>query len=326
MEEYTAKFKQLKELIDDELLNAAPLIEPRSLYEPIRYFLGIGGKRLRPILLLLSTETVGGDIKQAMNAAVAIELLHNFTLVHDDIMDNDNLRRGHSTVHVKWDESVAILAGDGLIGLAYRHLMNLPPEHMTKVCRIFTEGVIEVCEGQAFDKEFEERDDISISDYFRMIGKKTGRLITMATQIGAILGDGAEEQIEILKNYGSVIGTAFQIQDDLLDIMASEDIIGKTFGSDVIAGKKTYLMVKALDLPQSQQREQVMHILRASQVTAEMLSEVRELFKESGIFAQAQQEIDSSFEKANRILDTFPSHQATEGLRTFSEMLLNRKY
>ena len=154
MNESTGKFTQIKEWVDNELMNAAPVIEPRSLYEPIKYFLGIGGKRLRPILLLLSTEAVGGKTERAINAAVAIELLHNFTLVHDDIMDNDHLRRGHDTVHVRWDESVAILAGDGLIGLAYRNLMKLSPDHIAEVCKIFTEGVIEVCEGQAFDKEY----------------------------------------------------------------------------------------------------------------------------------------------------------------------------
>ncbi len=307
-------------------MNAAPQIEPRSLYEPIRYFLGIGGKRLRPILLLLSNKAVGGDLEQAIDAAVAIELLHNFTLVHDDIMDHDHLRRGHPTVHVRWDESVAILAGDGLIGLAYRHLMKLPARHLTGICRIFTEGVIEVCEGQAFDKEFELRDDVTLGDYFKMIGKKTGRLITMATQIGAILGNGSEEEIEILKRYGSIIGIAFQIQDDLLDIMASEEIIGKTFGSDVMAGKKTYMMIKSLELVASHQKNRVVEVLQAPEVTPKMLLDIRRIFEETGILEQAKAEIQSAFAEANRILESFPHPERTLGLRRFSEMLLQRKY
>jgi len=201
LEEFTLEFAQLKQRVDEELMKTAPIIQPVSLYEPIRYFLSIGGKRLRPILLILSSHAVGGSTDQAIDAAVAIELLHNFTLVHDDIMDQDHLRRGQSTVHVKWDESVAILAGDGLIGLAYRQLMKLPPQHLIPVSKLFTEGVIEVCEGQAFDKEFEDREDVNLKDYFLMIGKKTGRLITMATQIGAILGGGTDEEIEILTDY-----------------------------------------------------------------------------------------------------------------------------
>jgi geranylgeranyl diphosphate synthase type II len=326
LDEWADIFRRYKERINRELMNAAPDIEPRSLYEPIRYFLGIGGKRLRPILLILSTKAVGGDTDQAIDAAVAIELLHNFTLVHDDIMDHDHLRRGHPTVHVRWDESVAILAGDGLIGLAYRHLMKLPAEHLIRVCRIFTEGVIEVCEGQAFDKEFELRDEVTPGDYFKMIGKKTGRLITMATQIGAILGGGSEKEVQILKEYGSIIGIAFQIQDDLLDIMASEDVIGKTFGSDVMAGKKTYMMVKSLELVASHQKDRGVDVLKASKVTPEMLLEMRGIFEETGILDQAQEEIQSAFDKANRILGAFPHPERTAGLRRFSEMLLKRKY
>ncbi|MBU0518862.1 polyprenyl synthetase family protein [bacterium] len=307
-------------------MNAAPIVEPGSLYEPINYFLGIGGKRLRPILMLLSAQAAGGVNEDALDAAVAIELLHNFTLVHDDIMDHDHLRRGHATVHVKWDESVAILAGDGLIGLAYRLLMKVPNQHLTCVCRIFTEGVIEVCEGQALDKEFEERVDVSLSDYFSMIAKKTGRLITMATEIGAILGGGTEEEVKTLREYGSIIGTAFQIQDDLLDIMASEEVIGKTFGSDVMAGKKTYMMVKALELPDLTNRRRVFEILRAPQVTVEMLLEMRSIFTASDILKQTSAEIQNYFDRANQILTSFPYPERTEGLRSFSEMLLNRKF
>lgn len=326
MNSFSDKFAPLKLRIDRELMDAAPLVQPNSLYEPIRYFLQIGGKRLRPILLVLSAQAVGGSLERVINAAVAIELLHNFTLVHDDIMDHDHLRRGHSTVHVRWDESVAILAGDGLIGLAYRQLMNLPSDHLIPVCRIFTEGVVEVCEGQAYDKEFESRDDVTLSDYFRMIGKKTGRLITMATQIGAILGGGTDEEVEILTTYGSIIGTAFQIQDDLLDIIAPEEVIGKTFGSDVMAGKKTYLMVKSLELAKSDQRDRIIEILHAPEVTYDALMEIRRIFEETQILAQAKREIASSFTKANQVLDRFPRPRAAAGLREFSETLLNRKY
>jgi geranylgeranyl diphosphate synthase type II len=324
--DFTRTIARLKDRVDEELLIAAPQVEPRSLYEPVRYFLSIGGKRLRPILLLLSARTVGGDPEAAMHAAVAIELLHNFTLVHDDIMDHDHLRRGHATVHTKWDESVAILAGDGLIGLAYRQLLRVPPRHVNPVFQLFTEGVIEVCEGQAFDKEFEVRDDVTLPEYFRMIGKKTGRLITMATQIGAILGGGSDEEVEILRRYGHIIGVAFQVQDDLLDIIESEEVIGKTFGSDVSAGKKTYLMIKSLELPDEEQRRRVRAIQQTPQVTPELLVEMQSIFRDSGIFDQAQAEIQDSYRRANEVLDRFPRPEATRELRDFTGMLLTRRY
>ncbi|TKJ40621.1 hypothetical protein CEE37_06555 [candidate division LCP-89 bacterium B3_LCP] len=326
MENFADTVDNLRQRIDAELIEAVPQIQPESLYEPIRYFVGIGGKRLRPILLLLSAQTVNGNIKSAISAAVAIELLHNFTLVHDDIMDRDDLRRGHDTVHKKWDEPVAILAGDGLIGLAYRQLMKLPSQYLIPVCRLFTEGVVEVCEGQAFDKEFETCSNVTLDEYFRMIGKKTGRLITMSTEIGAILGGGTEEEINLLSRYGSTIGTAFQIQDDLLDIAASEEVIGKTFGSDVKAGKKTFMMVKALQLASDDQRSKIAEILSSAKISPEMILEIKHIFQEAQIFDQAKHEIHELFEKANNILDEFPHPERAQGLRDFSEMLLNRKY
>lgn len=323
--DYSRVIAQLKARIDHELQVAAPLIEPQSLYEPIQYFLQIGGKRLRPTLLLLATRAVGGDAERAMDAAVAIELLHNFTLVHDDIMDHDHLRRGHATVHTRWDESVAILAGDGLIGLAYRQLMKLPAEHLITVCRLFTEGVIEVCEGQAYDKEFEKRDDVTLDDYFLMIGKKTGRLITMATQIGAMVGGGSDEEIEILRSYGERIGAAFQVQDDLLDIVEPEEVIGKTFGSDITAGKKTYLMIRILEKLQGNRISRVREILNAPRMTQDLLMEMQGIFKEALIFDQTVQEIERSYQEANRILDGFPRPERTEELRYFTDVLLRRR-
>jgi len=325
LDDISNRIGELKERIDEQLMIAAPQIEPRSLYEPIRYFLSIGGKRLRPILLILSARAVGGRDEQACDAAVAIELLHNFTLVHDDIMDHDHLRRGHATVHTRWDESVAILAGDGLIGLAYRQLMKVSSQHLTSVCRLFTEGVIEVCEGQAFDKEFETQESVSLPDYFRMIGKKTGRLITMATQIGAILGGGSDEEIEILREYGQTIGVAFQIQDDLLDIVEPEEVIGKTFGSDVAAGKKTFLMIKSLELTDAGQRDRVTEILRTPTMTHDLLLEMQGIFRDAKIFDQANSEIQTSYQDANRVLDRFPRPEATQELRYFTDMLLNRR-
>jgi geranylgeranyl diphosphate synthase type II len=326
LDDFSQTISHLKLRVDQELMIATPQIKPQSLYEPIHYFLSIGGKRLRPILMLLAARLTGGKTEDALDAAVAIELLHNFTLVHDDIMDHDHLRRGHATVHTRWDESVAILAGDGLIGLAYRQLLKLPSQRLVTVCRLFTEGVIEVCEGQAFDKEFEVRDDVTLQEYFLMIGKKTGRLITMSTQIGAILGGGDDKEVEILREYGEAIGIAFQIQDDLLDIVEPEEVIGKTFGSDVAAGKKTYLMIKSLELAPAEYRERIRDILRASQVSPEMLLEMQHIFRVTSILDQAAHEIEEAYSRANRVLDRFPRAEATQELRQFTDMLLNRRY
>lgn len=240
-------FQQLKphlELVDQSLAKSIVPTLPVSLREPIRYFLQMPGKKIRPLLSLFSAQAVGGKIEEALPAATAVELFHDFTLIHDDIMDQDELRRGAPTMHVKYGESAAILVGDALIGLAYQELLKSPPSSFEAVMRIFTEALVKVCEGQALDKEFETREQVTLDEYLDMIGKKTAWLLKVACALGAICGGGNEEQVRLLSHFGYNLGLGFQIQDDLLDFVADESKLGKKVGSDFKMHKKTYVNLK----------------------------------------------------------------------------------
>ncbi|MBL7074026.1 polyprenyl synthetase family protein, partial [candidate division KSB1 bacterium] len=304
-----------------EIINQS---QPRNLYPPIQYMLAGGGKRLRPILTLISCRAVGGQVEEALDAACAIELLHNFTLVHDDIMDDDDMRRGRPTVHKKWDQGIAILAGDGLIGLAFQSLLRTRSPQISQILNLFTEGVIEVCEGQALDKEFEDRPRVSLDEYFNMIRKKTGKMIALSAQVGGLIGGGGPEQVAGLEMYGSLIGKAFQIQDDLLDITSSEEVIGKTFGSDITAGKKTYLTIKAREMLMGREHPLLSPNRKRGWDRADLHS-IREFFEELGVIKAARQEAEGCIVAADRELRVFADPRSREELEAFSALVLNRK-
>jgi len=217
---------------------------PASLRDPILYFLETPGKKIRPLLTILACELVGGKTSQAMPAALGIELFHDFTLIHDDIMDRDELRRGRYTIHKKWGEDAAILVGDALVGLAYERLLQCESHYLPKILNLFTETLIKVCEGQALDKEFEKREEVSLEEYLEMITKKTAWLIRLSTQLGAILGGGSSEQVEAMTHFGQKLGIGFQIQDDWLDYVGEENTLGKRVGSDLKLDKKTFVSLK----------------------------------------------------------------------------------
>ncbi len=220
---YEAERKQINKILSISVKNR----KPASLYEPGSYILNSGGKRLRPLLVLLSAKAVGGEFKNAYNAAAAVEMLHNFTLVHDDIMDNADKRRGRLTLHKKYDHNTAILAGDSLLSVAYEYLLKDCNGNAKEVVSSFTHGLIEVCEGQSMDTDFELRKNVALSEYITMIKKKTAAMAEMCCRIGALLGGGSKSQVNALGNYGLNLGIAFQIQDDLLDISADEKEIWK---------------------------------------------------------------------------------------------------
>ena len=318
--------RNLRGEIDNYLMQSAGASYPASLYEPIKYFLEFGGKRLRPLLTLLSCKAVGADYRDAIPAASAIELLHNFTLVHDDIMDQDSLRRGHQTIHTKWSESVAILTGDGLIGLAYRALLNSPQESLNEVMRIFTEGVIRVCEGQAIDKDFEEFDSVTIEQYFDMIQKKTGELIAVSTEIGGIIGQAEQEYVKALRGFGEVIGRAFQIQDDLLDITSSELVLGKDLGSDIAQGKKTYAVIMLQEKATESEWSFIQQILKNRRIDAQTLKEVKSIMDRRGIFRETQVQIEKDVKNAQQCLIEVSNGDWAKDLIDFSLMVLNRRY
>ncbi len=326
----TASFEQqyarYKNLVERGLANAVDGRLPRSLYAPLEYVLDAGGKRIRPVLLLLSCKAVGGDPKKALQASAAIEILHNFTLVHDDIMDHASSRRGRKTVHTKWDTNVAILVGDELLAIAYQTLLGTQSPHIQEIAKIFTEGVVEVCEGQAYDKEFETRLSVSVDEYLLMIEKKTAKMVAVAAEIGGLVGNGSRPTIRALRRYGENVGRAFQIQDDLLDIIGNEKEFGKTIGGDLVEGKKTFLLLEALHRARGRDKQLLTEVVRNRGVSADRVPDYRRIYQETGAIAAARCRIEEDITKAKRELTKLPSSDAREMLGWFADMLLNRTY
>lgn len=326
MKSFDKKYQKYKSLIDLKIRSCIRKSEPVSLYEPMKYVLSAGGKRIRPLLIVLSCEAVGGTMNEAVNAAVAIEVLHNFTLVHDDIMDNAESRRGRATVHMRWDNNTAILVGDELVALAYRELLRTRSKAIAQVADVFTEGVVEVCEGQAYDKEFEMLHDVSIDDYLLMIAKKTGKLFSVSSEIGALIGGGTERETRALRSYGTYIGRAFQIQDDLLDVIADEKEFGKTIGGDIIEGKKTFLLIRAHEQAQGKDKKMIHSIIKNKGTSKKNIPAVKEIYERYGIIDLAKQSIDRDIHQANLQLEKLRDTPAREMLFWFSDMVLNRQF
>jgi geranylgeranyl diphosphate synthase type II len=298
---------------------------PKTLYEPARYILASRGKRIRPLLVLCTCESVGGRKEDALDAAAGIEILHNFTLVHDDIMDNAKARRGRSTVHTKWDHNVAILAGDVLLGLAYRALFRSASARIQEIGKIFTEGVIEVCEGQAYDKEFEYRKRVSLDDYLLMVRKKTGAMVAAATEIGALLGNSSNEERSALKTYGEIVGRAFQIQDDLLDVIADEEKFGKAIGGDIVEGKKTFLLLTALARATGSDRRLLRQVVDGGLSGKNNVAKVRKVYYQTGAIAAAEEQIGRDIQEAKKQIRVLKDSDSARMLLWFADMLLNRK-
>ena len=320
------RIRTLVRQIEEPLRSLFSGRNPSALYEPMTYVLDAGGKRIRPLLLALSCRSVGGELDDCLDAAVAVELLHTFTLVHDDIMDHDGLRRGKPTVHNKWDESTAILAGDGLVTAAYDSLLKARHPDLIRILKIFTQNLMVLCEGQALDKTFESREDVTADEYFDMIGKKTARLIETSCEIGGILGGGTDEEIASLARFGSELGLAFQIQDDLLDVVSSEEIIGKPVGSDISERKKTILSIHFLGRADVSQRARFEMFWGKKNLTAGDAVEMGALFERTGTFDEVRKVIGLRTEGALASLDRIRSSQAREDLRELALALLNREF
>lgn len=297
-----------------------------SLFDPVNYIMSNGGKRIRPVLLMISNTMFGGETGDAIDPAIAVEILHNFTLVHDDIMDNANTRRGNETIHKKWNVNTAILVGDELIGLSYRSLLRSNTDRIAEVIRTFTNGVIEVCEGQALDKEFEISENITISDYMVMIRKKTAELLKASAQIGAIIGGADETGLKAVKSYAENIGLAFQIQDDLLDITANESRFGKKIGGDIIERKKTYLYLKALEVMKKDDVSDFKELFNSPEITTQKINAIIDIYNKNCVIETARTEIKKFTERANDAIEQMEVKGSSEILSEFSDMLLNRKY
>lgn len=300
--------------------------DPDQLYAPIRYALGEGGKRMRPTLLLLACNAFGGDLAAALDAATAIEIFHNFTLLHDDIMDNAAVRRGRPSVYAKWGGNAAILSGDAMIINAYANLQRVPANALPRVMEAFNTMAAQVCEGQQYDMDFERRDKVSVVDYMHMIELKTSVLLSGATTIGAMLAGASDEDIKRLYRFAIELGLAFQLQDDLLDSYGDERL-GKKIGGDILEGKQTFLMVTAMANGSKEQREVLRTTARREDMTPEQkIATVKALYDELEIPRLTEQQINVRFARATAMLDTLSvPAEHTLALRTYAESLMGRK-
>ncbi|MBL7998902.1 MAG: polyprenyl synthetase family protein, partial [Candidatus Kapabacteria bacterium] len=307
------------------------LAMPAMLREPFIYIMSSSGKRLRPLLTLLACEAVGGKAEDALHAGTAIEILHNFTLVHDDIMDKSPIRRGNPTVHIKWDEPTAILAGDVMMGYAYRTLsMNTPAALLPAALREFNRGFIEVCEGQALDLEYRYRNDINTGDYLRMIGMKTACLLEIAVSTGAILGTADGQALTSLTTFAHALGTAFQLQDDLLDVTATEEELGKSIGQDIVEGKKTYMIIRCYELTRSlhatdPKRMLIDRFYAQHGLPALDIPDVVAMMNELGVTKETEGLITENFSTARSALRVLPQSDARTLLDAVITLLDKRK-
>lgn len=250
---------ELRQQIEEEIAAISYPTSPNDLYSPIDYILALGGKRMRPILLLLAHQLYNSNIQSALKAALAVEVFHNFTLLHDDIMDNAPLRRGQKTVHEKWNTNIAILSGDTMLVQAYQYVSQVPEPVLNKVLSVFSKTAVEVCEGQQWDMEFENRVDVSVSEYLKMIEFKTAVLLAGALKMGALIGGANETQAQHLYEFGRNMGMAFQLKDDLLDVFGDKEKFGKQVGGDILSNKKTYLYLQSLALSEGTQKESLQY-------------------------------------------------------------------
>ncbi len=322
---YYNKLQELHRMIDLRLRSIVKEREPKDLSDGCRHVLSAGGKRVRSTLVVLACEAVGGSMRSALDAGTAVELLHNFTLVHDDIMDNAASRRGKPTVHTKWDLNNGVLVGDVLLGLAYRSLLRTRTKQLHRSVELLTNSFLEVCKGQALDLEFERRSRVTVKDYFRMIEMKTGRMISMSAELGAIVGNGSEQQIRSLRSFGHYLGRAFQLQDDLLDVVADEKHLGKTIGGDIVAGKKTFLFIKAVERAAGNDKkilEGIVKNRRAAKKTS--VAAVTALYRKYGVLEATEDQIRRNTVRATAALTVLPDNSSTRMLHWFSGILLQR--
>ena len=300
-------FETITALMDRSVRELTLPREPALLYDPIRYTLRAGGKRIRPLLALGACALFTDELEKTVPAAMAIEVFHNFTLLHDDIMDQSALRRGRPTVHVRWNENVAILSGDAMLIYAYELAARSAPEKLAAVIPVLNRVFMGVCEGQVHDMDFERRTDVTHDEYIRMIGLKTAVLMAGALQVGAILGGADEAAAEALYEAGIHLGTAFQLQDDLLDTYGEPEVWGKNIGDDIADNKKTYLLIRALEQARGADREQLLALLAAERIDrAEKIAAVKAIYARYGVSEQTERLIAGYFDEAQRIIDRLP--------------------
>ena len=315
--------QELSVLIEKEIQQISYPKTPELLYDPIAYIMGLKGKRMRPILLLMSHQLFDKDITKAISPALAIEVFHNFTLLHDDIMDNAPLRRGNSTVHEKWNNNVAILSGDTMVVQAYQLMADVDASIVKDVLSVFSKAATEVCEGQQWDMDFETQDDVSLSDYMRMIEYKTAVLLAASLQIGGITAGASKDNQNNLYHFGLNMGIAFQLKDDLLDAFGNLDEFGKKIGGDIMANKKTFLYLKALQLADDKQKKRLVNYFKTQEQTEQKVMGVKAIFTDLDIQKHTIDMMKAYYTKAMKHLDAIDSYNKAP-LIVFSEKLIDR--
>lgn len=301
--------------------------EPRNLYEPINYILSLGGKRIRPVLTLIAAEIFDADCQKALAAATAIEIFHNFSLVHDDIMDDAPLRRGHKTVHEKWNINTGILSGDAMLIMAYQHFEEYSPNIFVQLAKLFSKTAIEVCEGQQFDVDFETRFDVTIPEYLKMIECKTAVLLAAALKMGAIVAETTEQNANLIYDFGLNLGLAFQLQDDFLDAFGDPATFGKQIGGDIIENKKTFLYLKAIENGTIQEKIELLKWFTTTETdNSKKIEAVKAIFESTAAKQKSQKEIVEYTERAFQTLEKMDiSEEKKSVLKKFGENLMTRQ-
>ena len=300
---------------------------PASLYAPVKYVLSLGGKRIRPVLMLLAYNLYKDNPADIMSQALALETYHNYTLLHDDLMDNADLRRGHETVHKRWDANTAILSGDSMLVLAYQRMQQCPQEHLQAVLDVFTETALEIGEGQQYDMDFETRNDVTEDEYIEMIRLKTSVLLACAVKIGALLADAPQEDVDNLYKFGEQLGLAFQLQDDLLDVYGDPKVFGKAIGGDITSNKKTYMLINAVNRATPTQRQELMRWIEAKEFNREeKVRAVTALYDQIGIRQLCEHKINYYFGECRKYLARVGvSDERKQQLLDYTDELMERR-
>ena len=322
------KADEILKLVNDYLDNMPYDRKPSSLYEPIRYVLSMGGKRIRPVLMLLAYNMFSEHPEDILMPACALETYHNYTLLHDDLMDNADLRRGHETVHRKWDANTAILSGDSMLVLAYQRMAQCAKDKMPEVLNIFTETALEIGEGQQYDMDFEHRNDVTEEEYIEMIRLKTSVLLACALKIGAVLAGATNEAADNLYRFGEQIGLAFQLQDDYLDVYGDTRVFGKAIGGDITSNKKTYMLINALARANDEQRAELEKWISATEFDREeKIAAVTRLYNEIGIDKLAQEKINFYFKQSRKYLEAISIEEDRKAeLTAYAQRMMKREY
>ena len=319
---------EILSLINEYLDNLPYERKPAGLYDPIKYVLSIGGKRIRPTLMLLAYNLYKEDPERILSSAVALETYHNYTLLHDDLMDNASVRRGQPTVHKKWDANTAILSGDSMLVLAYERMAKCPVEKLKPVLDLFTETALEIGEGQQYDMDFETRNDVREEEYIEMIRLKTSVLLACATKMGAILADAPQEDADNLYKFGEQMGLAFQLQDDYLDVYGDPEVFGKAIGGDILCNKKTYMLINAFNLANDEQRKRLQQWVNAENPDPrQKIEAVTQIYNEIGISQLAEQKIKHYFNESRKYLEAInlPNERKLE-LEAYTDKMMKRNY